>query len=86
VKEAFFLERIGNASEQMKKPAEAGHLTDIAIKTWLRGQDLNRDLQVMSLTTQTSNRDPRYSGRRIQRCVKNFPRLKPRLNTISSLG
>jgi hypothetical protein len=31
----------------------------------------------MSLTTQTSNRDPRHSGRRIQRCRKNFVRPIP---------
>jgi hypothetical protein len=33
----FFLEWPGNALTQMKKPAKAGHLTDIAIKAWLRG-------------------------------------------------
>jgi hypothetical protein len=32
---------IENGSSEMKKPAEAGHLTDITIKVWLRGQDLN---------------------------------------------
>src|SRR4030088_1273095 len=34
---AVFLERIGNALAQTKKLAEAGHLTDIGIKFWLRG-------------------------------------------------